>query len=274
MSSFYYPNNEILTPRWATGVLPKPWWKRLIALWIALAVLALIALALLAWWFLTLPERNARAATVLVLVDADGDRNFDSQGSGAFINARGFVLTARHVVVPNANQKPARIVVWYKSGSGEKQEMEATLERVGEGALDTSTENIRNDWAVLRVTTKERLPVIPLADKTDFNEEERMKALGFPRMQETTINQKTGPAVKIVEGTINRVDRTAQGGVVRLTHSASTAEGMSGGPVVQNGKLIGLNTAVLGGGSVTANENYSLPAYLLRESVFKQYGEK
>ena len=48
----------------------------------------------------------------------------------------------------------------------------------------------------------------------------------------------------------------------------------SGGPVVQDGQLIGLNTQVLGGGKVTANENYALPAYLLREPVFNVFARK
>jgi S1-C subfamily serine protease len=59
---------------------------------------------------------------------------------------------------------------------------------------------------------------------------------------------------------------------VRLTHSASLAEGMSGGPLLEGARVIGINSQVLGGGAVPANENYALPAYLLKESVFKNYG--
>ena len=47
-----------------------------------------------------------------------------------------------------------------------------------------------------------------------------MKALGFPRAQETATNEY-GASVKIVPGSITRVDRSAQGGVVRLTELQS-----------------------------------------------------
>lgn len=78
----------------------------------------------------------------------------------------------------------------------------------------------------------------------------------------------------MLQGILNRVDRSAQGGVVRLTHSASLAEGMSGGPLVQGSRLIGINTQILAGGQVPSNENYALPAYLLRESVFRIYKDQ
>ena len=269
MSRYYYPNNEILTPRWVT---PKTggfqWW------WLILPLLLLAALGAGAFWLFMLgPERNARRATVLILVDRNGDKQPDSQGSGFFISPRGYVLTNRHVVMSERGEKPARIEVWYLAGTKDRQVMEATLERTGEGQIGGTPENIRNDWAVLHVASKEQLPYLQLASKVNFAEEEKLRALGYPRAQETATNE-FGASVKIVPGSINRVDRSAQGGVVRLTHNASTAEGMSGGPVVQDGNLIGINTQVLGGGKVTANENYALPAFLLREPVFNVYSKK
>lgn len=273
MSKFYYPNNAILFPKWSYVAPAVPWWKRLWWLFLLLPLLVLAALWFLYWG----PDRNVMRSTVIVNVDVDGDGKFDAQGSGVFISPKGYVLTNRHVVFAGAGTtKPAKIQVWYLPGTRDLQKMDATLERNGEGAIDTTPEAIRNDWAVLRVTTQEKLPWVPLMEKTDFKEEEGLKAFGFPRAPETATNE-FGPSVKVVQGIINRVDRSAQQGVVRLTHSASTAEGMSGGPVTQRGRLIGLNTAVLAptapgsGSGVTPNENYALPVYLLKESVFKNY---
>lgn len=265
MSQFYYKDNVILEPRWEeplpSGRNRWPW---------ALAIVVLLGFLFLAGlWFNR--ERDLKMATVLVRVDTNGDGKPDSEGSGVFISPKGYILTNRHVLFPKAGAKPGRIEVWYRPGSARRQTLEATLEKAGEGTISTSPEAIRNDWAVLRVTTQESMPWIKLSEKTDFREEEKVRAFGFP-LGETPATNPYGPAVKVLQGILNRVDRSAQGGVVRLTHSASLTEGMSGGPLVQGNRLIGINTQVLVGGQVPTNENYALPAYLLRESVFKSYG--
>jgi S1-C subfamily serine protease len=270
VSVSYYPKNEILIPKWHS---PDGGTKsRNRGVWIALPMLALVLVAI-GFWFLGFywPERNAKKATVLVWVDTDGDGRPERQGSGVIINPRGYVLTNRHVVCGESNVKPAKIQIWYKPGSQEREIITATLLPGPDGPLGSSGDVIRNDWAVLQVAYRESLPYVRLAEKTDFQEEEGLAALGFPRADETSTNAY-GPSVKVVRGEITRVDRSAQRGVIRLTHSAATAEGMSGGPVVQRGRLIGLNTAGLTGGKLNPNENYALPAYLLRESVFKTYG--
>src|SRR5437879_7433847 len=95
MSRYYYPNIEVLTPRWVT---PKTgafqWW------WLLLPLLLLALLAAGAVWLLVLgPEQNARRATVLILVDRDGDGKPETQGSGGLITPSGYVLSNRHGLV-------------------------------------------------------------------------------------------------------------------------------------------------------------------------------
>lgn len=264
MSRFYYKDNVILEPRWQSPpARSKRWWP-----WAAAGALLLGLLAAGGWWFNR--ERDLKMATVLIRVDTNGDGKPEAEGSGFFISPKGYVLTNRHVLYPKAGVKPQRIEIWYRPGSPRRQTLEATLEKAGEGTINTSPQAIRNDWAVLRVSTREKMPWIKLSEKADFREEEKVRAFGFPRGEEPATNPY-GPAVKVLQGILNRVDRSSQGGVVRLTHSATLAEGMSGGPLVQGNRLIGINTQVLAGGEVPANENYALPAYLLRESVFKTF---
>src|SRR5437899_1146826 len=120
MSRYYYPNNEVLTPRWVT---PKAhafqwWWVLLPLLLLALLVGGAI------WLFILGPEQNARRATVLILTDRDGDGKPETQGSGVIINPSGYILTNRHVVVSQTGDRPAKIQVWYLPGTKDRQVME------------------------------------------------------------------------------------------------------------------------------------------------------
>src|SRR6476659_6508269 len=109
MSRYYYPNNEVLTPRWVT---PKtggfPWWLVVLPL----LLLIILAAAAATWLLVIGPEHNARRATVLILTDRDGDGKPDVQGSGVIINPSGYILTNRHVVLSPTGEKPAKVQVW------------------------------------------------------------------------------------------------------------------------------------------------------------------
>mgnify|MGYP006277250703 CR=1 FL=1 len=266
MSQCYYPNNQILDI-WKTDETTSRWW-----LW-PLVFLGLLAGFGTGYWWWTGPDRNAQKATVWIVVDADGDGKFDTTGSGILINSKGFVLTNKHVITDtDGNLAKGKIDVAWLSGTPNVQRMEATVEDAGPGKPALDPEKMRNDWAVLRVVTKDPLPYCELYDRNDFKPEETVAAYGFPRGMETAANSH-GPAVTVAKGFIKRVDTSDTGGVIRISHSASTAEGMSGGAVMQQGRIAGLNVQVLTGGKVTANENYAIPAFLLKQKVFDRFGQ-
>lgn len=151
MSRFYYRDNVILEPRWGSPPQEgRHWWP-----WGLAGALVLGLLVAGGWWFNR--ERDLKMATVLIRVDTNGDGKPEAEGSGFFISPRGYVLTNRHVLYPKAGVKPQRIEVLYRSGSPRRQILEATLEKSGEGAISTSSLAIRNDWAVLRVATREKV---------------------------------------------------------------------------------------------------------------------
>lgn len=260
MSTFYYANNEVLTPPWKSPETSKG-----IPIWAILgAVLGVIGLGLWLWLFY-FPDQNVRKATVLVDLDIDGDGTSDAQASGVLIGPKGYILTNKHVAFPDGKQAK-RIQVWYWPGSPKRQVMDAEIVKKAEGELGLDPDKIVNDWAVLQVKTTEPLPYVPISDQREFQEEEKVKVYGYPMGSDVATNQY-GPSVKILQGIINRVDRNAQQAVLRLTHSAKTAPGMSGGAVTRwNGALIGLTTS----GKVDVadpNENYALPVYLIKEQI-------
>lgn len=266
MSNYYYPNNEILSKEGWNPLAPaskKGWWIAA-----ALALVFLVA-GIFGWRYWV--DMKIQHSTVLVIVPgANEDKG--RTGSGVFISPKGYVLTNRHVILNENGTRPSRIEVHYLSGTSERQIREATVEKIGEGAEDAA--KLYSDWCVLKVAPGPDVPYVELLDKEDFQQEESLKAYGFPCGNLTATNAY-GPGVKVEPGVITRVDRSNQGGVVRLTHSAATASGMSGGPVIQNGRLVGLNTAVLKAPAAgNPNENWALPCYLLKEPVFKIYGPK
>lgn len=263
MTQCYYPNNQILDV-WKSGETGKrPWW-----VWLLLLAALILGIGGGYWWW-TGPERNAQKATVWIVADVDGDGKFDQSGSGVLINSKGFVLTNKHVITDeDGNLAKGKIGVAWLSGTPNVQRMEATVEDAGPGKPALDPEKMRNDWAVLRVVTKDPLPYCGLYDRNDFKPEEPVTAYGFPLGTATAANSH-GPAVTVAKGFIKRVDTSDTGGVIRISHSATTAQGMSGGAVMQEGKIAGLNIS----GIKAANENYATPAFLLKQKVFDRFGQ-
>ena len=263
----YYSDNRVL-PSWGT----TPEQQSNPGLWWALIILMLVCLSAGGWYYLKKfkPMQNAKDSTVLIMVDADGDRKFESSGTGVLINSKGYILTARHVVTKeNGDPIPGKIRVDFRSGTAEVQHFtDVTVEKLAERGSQKQ-DFVNGDWALLKVVSRTALPSVPLSTRRDYQELEVVQAFGFPHADVTATNE-FGAQVKVVEGKINRVDRNAQGGVVRLTHNASTGPGMSGGPIMQNGELVAITVAGLK--NAAANENYSLPTHLLRDTL-KNYLE-
>ncbi len=148
-----------------------------------------------------------------------------SLGSGVLIDSERHVLTNEHVI-----SSASRIRVTLADG----REFDATL--VGAEP--------NQDLAVLRVDTAEALPWIPPATSKDVMVGEPVIAIGNP----------FGLSNTVTTGVISADDRSVRT-EARVFHGflqtdASINPGNSGGPLLNaEGELIGVNTAIYGGGA-------------------------
>lgn len=274
-SVYYYPGNKILVPEWAksearTG--PTRRW-----LWVVVPIVLLI-LAGLAWgWY---QSNNLRNATVLVLSDTNNNNRIDEgdrQGSGVLIGSKGYVLTARHVLMDPGETQGGMVEIWYNSGSENCEHLSGTFVEAGEPYHGSNPlEIMRRNWAIIQVNRTEPFPRMASSKRRDFSEGKAIKVTGFPLGFEIETSSN-GPSVKMASGELTRVDRGEQGAVVRLTHDVDITHGHSGGPLIDPG-ILGLNPKLIGVNlqmheATHAAENYALPTYLLEEEVFKNYAD-
>lgn len=255
MSVFYYHNNQVIAP-WATDSKKKTNW-----LLIGGAVAALIGLV---WWGYTWwLNHKIELATVVVCVDTDGDGKCDNRrGSGVIISPRGYILTTRDMVMADNGKAPARkIEVIFESGEKSNHRLEATLTAIGQPGATATTP--RNNYAVLQVSTKTDLEYVELLDKRTYQREESVKSYGFPSADSAKSNDY-GPQIKVLPGVLTSVNTSNDGGVTSLTQSSKLEEGMFGGPLIQGGKLAGINT------QLGKPETVAIPMVLLLEDL-KQY---
>ena len=147
-------------------------------------------------------------------------------GSGFIIRADGLMLTNNHVI----------------------EESTSIDVRLYDGETTTATVLGRDplgDVALLRVTSKRPLPVVPLGSSTAMHIGELVVAIGSPFGFEHTIT------LGIVSGKKRQFPRAA--GLVGgyLQTDAPLTTGNSGGPLVNmRGEVVGMNTAIVGRGEV------------------------
>lgn len=138
-------------------------------------------------------------------------------GSGTIVSSDGLILTNDHVV------RGAR--------NGRVEVIASTGERyIGE----TIATDRRNDLALVRLQTSDRLPALPLADPSGIRVGQRVYAIGSPFGLDGTL-------------TTGILSRIADNG--DLQTDAAINPGNSGGPLLNsNGELIGVNKAILSPG--------------------------
>ena len=143
-------------------------------------------------------------------------------GSGALIDADGYIVTNEHVI-----RKASTLKV---SLYGDKKVYEAKLVS-GDPA---------NDIAILKISSTEAFHYVPLGTSSDLMLGETVIALGNP----------LGFSTSISEGIVSAMDRdiavrdTKYTGLIQI--DAAINPGNSGGPLVNiNGELIGINTAIV-----------------------------
>jgi S1-C subfamily serine protease len=145
-----------------------------------------------------------------------------SLGSGVIVSPEGYVLTNNHVV-----ERGTRLRVGLLDGR------EFTARVVG---ADPSS-----DLAVLKLQTSERLPFVPAGRSEDLMIGETVIAIGNP----------FGLSHTVTTGVVSAVHRNFKAGDRTLFDfvqtDASINPGNSGGPLLDiDGRLIGINTAILG----------------------------
>ncbi len=145
-----------------------------------------------------------------------------SLGSGVIVSPDGYVLTNNHVV-----ERGAR----FRVGMVDGRELIAKL--IG---TDPSS-----DLAVLKLVTHERLPAVPIGRSEGLLIGETVIAIGNP----------FGLANTVTTGVLSALHRNFKAGNRTLFDfiqtDASINPGNSGGPLLDiEGRLIGINTAILG----------------------------
>jgi serine protease Do len=145
-----------------------------------------------------------------------------SLGSGVIISPDGYLLTNNHVV-----ERGAR----FRIGLADGRELTAKVVGTDPAA----------DLAILKLDVKERLPYLPMGRSDDLMPGETVIAIGNP----------FGLSNTVTTGVVSAVHRNFKGGDRMLFDfiqtDASINPGNSGGPLLDiDGRLIGINTAILG----------------------------
>ena len=173
----------------------------------------------------------------------------ESLGSGFIVSADGLVVTNNHVI-EGADQ----IQVYLADGS----HLPATI--VG---ADTQT-----DIAVLRINAKHKLPFVTFDDSDAAEVGDWVMAIGNP----------FGLGGTVTLGIVSARDRDIQSGPYDsyIQTDASINQGNSGGPLFDmNGKVLGINTAIVAEGGSSLGIGFAIPGNLAKPVVDQlvQYGE-
>ena len=173
-------------------------------------------------------------------------------GSGFILDSDGRVVTNQHVV-----QGASRIVVRLQDG----REFDATLV-----ASDPNT-----DVALLELdTAEEDLPTVTFGDSDNLRVGDWVLALGNPLGFDFTVT------AGIVSAKGRQLDTQNQARLESYIQTdAAINPGNSGGPLVDlTGRVVGMNTAIAGGGSRFVGYGFAVPVNLVKRVLedLKEYG--
>ncbi len=169
------------------------------------------------------------------------------QGSGFIIDQEGRIVTNHHVVA-NASRVMVRLV------DGREYDAEVV-------GSDPST-----DVAVLKIEPRmgERLPVVAFGNSDALNVGDWVLALGNPLGLDFTVT------AGIVSAKGRRLPRPGAEALLEsyIQTDAAINMGNSGGPLVDLlGQVIGMNTAIVGGGNRFVGYGFAVPINLARKVV-------
>ncbi len=161
----------------------------------------------------------------------------NSLGSGVIISADGIIVTNHHVI-----ENSDEIIV----ALPDRREFEAEIV----GADESS------DLAVLRIETDdENLPTLELGDSDTVQVGDLVLAIGNP----------FGVGQTVTSGIISADVRTGLSGGAFIQTDAAINPGNSGGALITlDGRLIGINKAILSRGGGSVGIGFAIPANLVR----------
>lgn len=168
--------------------------------------------------------------------------NSDSSGTGFFIDNNGTILTCFHVI-----EDSVKVDIIIPIEGHDKYEAEI---------LSVCPSY---DIALLRVKGYKNKNYLELGDSDNINQKDKVIAVGFPLSEQSNINLKITNG--IISGTHN----------ILLQTDTPINEGNSGGPLIHNNKVIGVNSQKIASW-MADNIGYALPIYyfnLIKDSMFK-----
>lgn len=167
----------------------------------------------------------------------------NSLGSGVIVSAKGIVVSNYHVV-------------------GQATEIRVVLNDRREYAADVILGDEATDLAILRLRGAEGLPFLPFRDSDAVEVGDLVLAIGNPFGVGQTVSSG------IVSGVARSTMQLGDGRGYFIQTDAAINPGNSGGALVDTeGRLVGINTAILTQGGGSNGIGFAIPANLVRTVV-------
>lgn len=183
---------------------------------------------------------QVRPAVVSVTVKQDGTQR-QARGSGFIVNSDGTVVTNNHVAAAG-------------------NEYTVTLDDGTDLPAKLVGHDPRTDLAVLKVSTNHPLPSLKLGDSSSVRPGQWVVAVGNP----------FGLGGTVTAGIVSALGRDIGAGPYDqfLQIDAAINQGNSGGPLfTQDGKVIGVNTAILSPSGGSIGIGFAIPSDLVQSVV-------
>ena len=167
----------------------------------------------------------------------------NSLGSGVIVDADGIVVSNYHVV-------------------GQATEIRVVLNDRREYAADVILGDQESDLAVLRLRDAGDLPVLPLRNSDEVEVGDLVLAIGNPFGVGQTVSSG------IISGLARSALQVGDGRGYFIQTDAAINPGNSGGALVDTeGRLVGINTAILTQGGGSNGIGFAIPANLVKSIV-------
>ncbi|MGH3262150.1 MAG: trypsin-like peptidase domain-containing protein, partial [Trebonia sp.] len=172
----------------------------------------------------------------------------EARGSGFVLNPDGLIVTNNHVV-----KDESRLQVTLADGTKYKATVVGT--------------DPRTDIALIRIHADHPLPYLQLGDSNDVEPGEWVIAIGDP----------FGLSETVTAGIVSATGRNIGDGPYDrfIQVDAPINRGNSGGPLItQNGKVVGMNTAILSPSGGSVGIGFAIPSDMIRKitSDLEHYG--